>query len=263
MKLSKASILPALFGMLALHSPDAGAGQADTSIYMPNNHGKSITTPVAWGAYNNVIFVGAGGTAPSPYTTKNDGAAVLGVGLGNPKENIGVQASIISIDISEWKEYSSALHVFRELGNADAVGVGVENVMLTDGGDSGKSFYVVYSRGLQYESLLNKDIRTTKLHYSIGAGTGRFGDKSPYDSDPAIGNKGKHGTYVFGNLAYEIADSFNIITDWNGVNLNAGVSKSFKIGNVPFAVTAGAADLTRYSGDGVRFVFAGGFGFKL
>ena len=122
MKLSKASILPALFGMLALHSPDAGAGQADTSIYMPNNHGKSITTPVAWGAYNNVIFVGAGGTAPSPYTTKNDGAAVLGVGLGNPKENIGVQASIISIDISEWKEYSSAFHVFRELGNADAVG---------------------------------------------------------------------------------------------------------------------------------------------
>ncbi len=260
MKLSKASILPALFGMLALHSPDAGAGQADTSIYMPNNHGKSITTPVAWGAYNNVIFVGAGGTAPSPYTTKNDGAAVLGVGLGNPKENIGVQASIISIDISEWKEYSSAFHVFRELGNADAVGVGVENVMLTDGGDAGKSFYVVYSRGLQYESLLNKDIRTTKLHYSIGAGTGRFGDKSPED---IIHDKGRHGTYVFGNLAYEIADSFNIITDWNGVNLNAGVSKSFKIGNVPFAVTAGAADLTRYSGDGVRFVFAGGFGFKL
>ena len=47
MKLSKASIIPALFGFLALHSPDAGAGQADASIYMPNNHGKSITTPVA------------------------------------------------------------------------------------------------------------------------------------------------------------------------------------------------------------------------
>ncbi len=260
MKLSKASIIPALFGFLALHSPDAGAGQGSPSIYMPNNHGKSITTPVAWGAYNNVMFIGAGGTAPSTYSTKNDGAAVLGVGLGNPKENIGVQATITSIDISEWKEYSSALHLFRELDNADAIGVGVENVMLTDGGDSGKSFYVVYSRGLQYDSMLNKEIKTTKLHYSIGAGTGRFGDKSPED---ILSGKGRHGTYVFGNLAYEIADSFNIITDWNGTNLNAGVSKSFKIGNIPFAVTAGAADLTRYSGDGVRFVFAGGFGFKL
>ncbi len=260
MKLSKASIIPALFGVLALHSPDAAAGQSGTSPFMPNNHGKSITTPVAWGAYNNVVFVGAGGTSPSPYSTKNDGAAVLGIGLGNPKENIGVQASIISIDIDQWKEYSSALHLFRELDNADAIGVGVENVMLTDGGDSGKSFYVVYSRGLQYDSMLNKDIKTTKLHYSIGAGTGRFGDKSP---DDILSGKGRHGTYVFGNLAYEIADSFNIITDWNGLNLNAGVSKSFKIGNLPFAVTAGAADLTRNSGDGVRFVFAGGFGFKL
>ena len=260
MKLSKASIIPALFGILALHSPDAGAGQSSTSVYMPNNHGKSLTTPVAWGAYNNVVFVGAGGTTPSPYNTNGDGAAVLGVGLGDPKNNIGVQASIISIDISEWKEYSSAFHLFRELGNADAIGVGVENVMLTNGGDSGKSFYVVYSRGLQYESMLNKDIKTTKLHYSVGAGTGRFGDKSPED---IASGKGKHGTYVFGNLAYEVADSFNIITDWNGLNLNAGVSKAFSISKLPFAVTAGLADLTNNSGDRVRFVVAGGFGFKL
>ena len=260
MKLSKASIIPALFGLLALHSPDAGAEQSTASIYMPNNHGKSITTPVAWGAYNNVAFIGAGGTIPAPYATKNDGAAVLGVGLGNPKENIGVQASLISLDISQWDQYSSAFHLFRELGNADAIGVGVENIMLTNGGDSGKSFYVVYSRGLQYESMLNKDVKTTKLHYSIGAGTGRFGDKSPAD---IASGKGSHGTYVFGNLAYEVADSFNIITDWNGLNLNAGVSKSFSIGNLPFAVTAGLADLTRNSGDGVRFVVAGGFGFKL
>ncbi|MEI7934513.1 MAG: hypothetical protein WCH30_05600 [Chlorobiaceae bacterium] len=260
MKLSKASIIPALFGFLSLHSPDAGAAQTSVTTYMPNNHGKSITTPVAWGAYNNVVFLGAGGTVPSPYTTKNDGAAVLGVGLGDPVENIGVQASLISIDISEWKEYSSAFHLFRELGNADAIGVGVENVMLTSGGDADKSFYVVYSRGLQYESVLNKDIKTTKLHYSVGAGTGRFGDKSPQD---IADGKGRHGTYIFGNLAYEVADSFNIVTDWNGLNLNAGVSKSFTISNVPFAVTAGLADLTRNSGDGVRFVFAGGFGFKL
>ncbi len=260
MKLSKASIIPALFALVAFHSPDAGAAQTSASSYMPNSHGKSITTPVAWGASNNVVFTGAGGTTPSPYSNKADGAAVLGVGLGDPKNNIGIQASVISIDVSEWKEYATALHLFRDLGNADAIGVGVENVMLTDGGDSGKSFYVVYSRGLQYNSIRNSTVSLTKLHYSIGAGTGRFGDKSP---DDIASGKGKHGTYVFGNLAYEIADSYNIITDWNGINLNAGVSKSFAIGNVPFALTAGVADLTRNSGDGVRFVFAGGFGFKL
>ena len=260
MKLSKAYIIPALFGFLALHSPDAGAEQSGASIYMPNNHGKSITTPVAWGAYNNVVFVGVGGTTPSPYSPKSDGAAVLGVGLGDPVNNIGVQVSLISLDISEWDRYSSSFHVFRNLGNADAIGVGVENVMLSDGGDADKSFYVVYSKGVQQESMYNKNVKTTKLHYSIGAGTGRFGDKSP---DDIASGKGRHGTYVFGNLAYEIADSFNIITDWNGLNLNAGVSKCFKIGDIPFAVTAGLADLTNNSGDRVRFVAAGGFGFKL
>jgi hypothetical protein len=260
MKLGKQSyLIPAVVGMLALHAPDAGAAGASTLISRPNNHGKSITTPVAWGAANNVVFMGLGGTSPSPYSKRSDGAAVVGVGLGNPKE-LGVQISLISLDISEWKEYSSSLHLFKTLCNGDAFGAGVENVMLTDGGDSDKSFYVVYSRGVQDESVLNKSANSTKLHYSIGAGTGRFGDKSP---DDILDGKGKHGTYLFGNVSYEVAESFNVITDWNGLNLNAGVSKSFYINKIPFGVTVGLADLTSNSGDGVRLVGAAGFGFKL
>ncbi len=260
MKRRKASyLIPAMFGMLALNSPEAGAGQYSSVVARTNNNGKSVTTPVAWGASNNVVFMGIGGTSPSPYSKKSDGAAVLGAGIGDPKE-IGVQVSLISLDVSAWKEYSTSVHLFRHLEDGDAIAVGVENVMLTDGGDSGKSFYIVYSRGVQDESVVNKASNTTKLHYSVGAGSGRFGDKSPAD---ILTGKGPHGTYVFGNLAYEVAESFNVVTDWNGLNLNAGVSKSFEIGNIPFGVTIGLADLTDNSGDGVRFVGAAGFGFKL
>lgn len=260
MKLSKIYLISVIFCLLALHSPDVKAEQVP--VYMPNNNGQSLTTPVAWGASNNVVFMGAGGSIPDPYSKLADGAAVFGVGLGDPKQNIGVQASLISLDFSQWNRYSSAFQLFRDLGNANAIGVGVENVMLSNGGDSGKSFYVVYSEGVQSSSVVNTTTETTKLHYSIGAGTGRFGDKSPADISSG---KGAHGTYVFGNLAYEVGGLFNLITDWNGLNLNAGVSKSFSLGStLPcVAITLGAADLTHQSGTGVRFICAGGVGFKL
>ena len=35
------------------------SGNASPTYYWPNNHGKSLTTPVAWGASNNVIYMGA------------------------------------------------------------------------------------------------------------------------------------------------------------------------------------------------------------
>jgi hypothetical protein len=261
MKISKKYLVPAaVAGLLAFMPPEAKAIDSFGPTYLPNNHGKSLTTPVAWGASGNVIFMGVGGTSPSPYTNDADGAAVLGLGFGDPKENLGIQVAVVSLDITEWKEYSLYVQLHRYLDNANAIAVGVENVMLTSGGDADKSFYIVYSQGVQSGPFVNDVTGNSKLHFSIGAGTGRFGDKTLAD---IVHGKGEHGTYVFGNIAYDVAESFNLIADWNGLNLNAGVSKSFKVGNVPMAITVGAADLTHNSGDGVRFIGALGAAFKL
>ncbi|MCF8216147.1 MAG: hypothetical protein K9I59_05065 [Chlorobium sp.] len=260
MKFSKKYLLPVLFSALALQVSETAIANPTTPTFLPNNHGKSITTPVAWGASNNVIFMGIGGTSPAPYSDDTDGAAVLGFGIGDPVKNLGVQLALISLDISEWEEYSVSVHLSKDLGSANAIGIGVENVMITDGGDSDESFYIVYSQGMQSDPFVNDNTGNSKLHFSIGAGTGRFGDKSP---DDIADGKGEHGTYVFGNVAYEVAESFNVIADWNGLNLNAGASKTFWLGTFPLAVTVGAADLTDNSGDGVRFVASLGTGFKL
>ena len=264
MKSLKRYLIPTIMGFLALHSLDANAEVAANPTYLPNINAKSLTTPVAWGASNNVIFVGVGGTTPSPYYKITDGAAELGVGIGDPKQNLGVQLSIVSLDVSAWGEYSAFVHIFRDLGNANAIGAGVENVMITNGGDSGKSFYVVYSQGLQGDPFVDKVSRNSKLTYSVGVGLGagnRFGNFSPRDLQDRI-DKSEHGTYVFGNISYEVARSFNVITDWNGLNLNAGVSKTFKIDNVPVALVLGAADLTKNSGTQVRAIGAIATGFK-
>jgi len=60
-----------------------------------------------------------------------------------------------------------------------------------------------------------------------------------------------------------VANEFNLITDWNGLNLNAGVSKTFRFSALPLVATVGVADLTHNSGDGARLIFAVGSGFKL
>jgi hypothetical protein len=262
MTISKKHLAPAaLMGLLAFAPPAAMAVDAGGPTYLPNNHGKSLTTPVAWGASGNVIFMGVGGNYPAPYTDSADGAAILGFGFGDPKKDIGIQVAVVSLDISEWKEYSAYVQVHKNLGNGNAIAVGVENVMLTNGGDAGKSFYAVYSQGLQADPFVDKETGNSKLHFSIGFGSGRFGDKSPAD---IASGKGEHGTYVFGNVAYEVADAFNIIADWNGLNLNAGISKTFWLTKkVPLAFTVGAADLTHNSGDGVRLIAAVGTAFRL
>jgi hypothetical protein len=248
--------------ILAFVSPQVVCAESTFHGALPNIHGKSLTTPVGWGAAYGTVFAGIGGTAPSPYASGADGAACFGVGVGNPVKYAGLEASIISLDISDWKRYALNLKAHHYLGHGNSVAVGVENINIKDSvasrTDSDKSFYIVYSQGVQNPHVIDDETNRTKLHYSIGVGNGRFWDKTP--SDIAAG-KGKHGTGVFGNVAYELFNEFNAIADWNGLNLNAGVSKTFMIGKqsaVGFSV--GVADLTRYSGDRVRFIASVGGG---
>ena len=229
--------------------------------YLPNIHGKSLTTPVGWGAAYGTVFTGFALTSPAPYATGSDGAAGFGIGIGNPVKNLGLQATLVSLDMSDWKRYAVNLHLHRFLGCAKSVAVGVENIMLSNGSDSEESYYAVFSQGILCEPFIHKSTGTSSLHYSIGAGSGIFGNKSPLD---IASGKGKHGTYVFGNVAFEVFDELNVITDWNGVNLNAGISKTFLIDDsFPICVVLGAADLTKNSGDGVRFIAGIGTGITL
>ncbi len=231
------------------------------SLFLPNIHAKSLTTPVGWGSAFGSVFVGAAFTSPAPYSDDDDGGMAFGVGIGNPVKHLGLQAALVVLDMSEFNTFALNLHLHRYIGCARSIAIGVENIMLSDEGDADESYYVVYSHGVLCKPFINEDTGTTRLHLSVGAGTGRFRDKSPLDVEHG---KGKHGTTVFGNVSYEAFDSFNVIADWNGVNLNAGVSKTFSITeDIPLVISLGAADLTDNSGDGVRLIGAVGLGLTL
>ena len=251
-----------LSAILAFAAPEIVVADSIVSGPLPNIHGKSLSTPIGWGAAYGTVFAGAGGTIPGPYSNNADGAIGVGIGIGNPKKHVGFEATLISLDLSDWKRYSANMKLHRYLGCGSSVAAGVENVLLGSTSrkltDAEESYYVVFSQGVQDQRFIDDDTNTSNLHYSIGIGNGRFWKKSP---DDVAHGKGKHGTAVFGNVAYELFDEFNGIVEWTGMNLDAGVSKTFMLGKQSALVASmGVADLTGYTGDGVRFIWSVGAG---
>ncbi len=59
---------------------------------------------------------------------------------------------------------------------------------------------------------------------------------------------------AFGNVAIEVAGGTNVILEWSGTNLLTGMSKTFQTRAMPISLCIGLADLTTYSGDGVRLI---------
>ncbi|HHE31735.1 MAG TPA: hypothetical protein ENL07_03670 [Chlorobaculum parvum] len=244
----------ALLGFFVSLWPCSVKAMDYSPLSFPNSHPKSFLTPTGWGASNGTVFLAAGITSPAPYSNKTDGGIMAGVGIGNPYDSVGLQVGVVNYDLSDWERIGVNLHLHRYLGSGSSIAIGAENLMITgaDLTDADESYYVVFSQGLLDKVEVNKETSRTKLHYSIGIGKGRFSEKSP---DDVADGKGKDGTWVFGNIAYELFDECNIICEWDGRNLSAALGKTFFISNsVPVAVTVGLADLTDNSGDGVRFI---------
>lgn len=230
-----------------------------SNILLPNSAGKAMTTPSAWGAWGGMFFVGAGLTSPQVYSKDDDGGASFGFGFGNPSKNLGIQLSESVMDLSEHNNYSTGIKIHRYLGSGTAIAIGAEHLFADkDESDSDESYYIVVSRASQkLSSPSNPNI--SRMHVSLGFGSGRFAEKTEMDE---IKGKGRKGTILFGSFAFEIIKNTNLVIEWNGTNLAAGITITpFK--NVPFGISLGAADLTSNSGDGTRFIASTGLCFKL
>ena len=200
------------------------------------------TTPSGSGAYGNTLFVGAGFTAPQTYTSKADGVAVVGFGIGNPIENVGLQVSTTIHDLSEQDDFSFNVVLHRYIGAGTSISIGGDH-LFRDRDEYGRpSYYVALGH--------SKTAGISRLSTSLGVGSGRFAHKTLRDE--AHGRGGK-GTYVFGSLAYAIFKRTSLSVEWNGINLQTAISL-VPFDRVPFVVMLGAADLTRNSGDRVRFI---------
>ena len=211
-------------------------------------------TPTGWGAAYGAVFAGVGVSERNPWLPSSDGVMALGVGLGDPIRHVGVQLGVTVSDLSEFDNYAYSFKLHRYLGHGTAIAVGGES-LLTSGDfvdDLGETFYVVVSHVVQ--GVASPRPGAGRLHLSAGVGSGRFADTSERDVSEG---KSESGTWIFGNAALEVARDLNLIVEWAGINLHAGVSKAFQVGDVAISLSLAAADLTGYSGDGARLLAGG------
>ena len=223
-------------------------------LKLPNSAAKSIMTPSAWGAAFGSAFVGAGVAERTPYLPSADGIVAMGYGMGDPVLNVGLQIGTTISDLSETDNISFSFKVHRYLARGTTIAFGGESLFSNDdpadndaADDAGDTFYFVMSHVVQ--ALGSSRPGIGRVHVSAGVGSGRFARKS--DRDFSEG-KGRNGTAVFGNVAVEVAGGMNIILEWSGTNLLTGVSRTIQTRNVPISLSFGVADLTNYSGNGVR-----------
>ena len=222
-------------------------------LKLPNSSAKSIMTPSAWGAAFGSAFVGAGAVGRTPYLSTADGIMAMGYGMGDPVLRVGLQIGTTVSDLSELDNVSFSFKFHRYLAKGTTIAIGGESLLSNDefADDAGDTFYFVVSHVVQ--ALGSSSPGIGRLHISAGVGSGRFARKS--DRDFSEG-KGRDGTTAFGNVAVEVAGGMNVLLEWSGTNLHTGVSRTIQTRNVPISLSFGLADLTSYSGDGVR-VLAG------
>lgn len=221
------------------------------NTYPPNYLGKSMMTPTAWGSEEGgYVFAGIAGTFPQIYTARPDLIGVLGMAAGNPRKAVGVIAMLNMNDITSFNNYSANLIVHRRLSDADAVAVGGVHMLAAHETDAPASYFIVYSHAVQTVIANDEDI--SRLQYSIGAGTGRFYKKSL--ADQVRYGRNIHGTAVFANVSYGLTKWLNVNAEWSGINLHGSVSIRPAPG-FP-GINLGVADLTRNSGDRIRFIAA-------
>lgn len=223
----------------------------------PNDAVQSVMTPTGFGGYGAYVFGGLGATYPQVYTHIADGIGSAGFCLGDPSRLINFAAAVNVGKLRDFNDFSYNFILSRKLGAGTSLSAGALQLFANAGVSDSPiaTFYFAVSHSVQ--SLPSAYGPWSRLTYTVGAGNGRFWQKSP---DDAKAGKGTHGTGIFGSVSYEVFKRVNLNAEWSGVNLgfSAGVRP---LKNSPLSFGLGVTNLTSYSASKPSLV--GSFGFPL
>lgn len=214
--------------------------------------GSSISTPTAFGAQSGNIFFGATYQERVRFSNQEDGAVVVGFGLGNAQQIVGFETAITAYDLlgDTFEDGGISFKVHRQFPGNLAVAIGVENAITWGSPDGGSSVYGVVSKVFPLREDTSQPL--SEVTASLGLGGGRFRSEDDIE-------QGKGSTNVFGSIGVRVAEPVNLIAEWTGQDLNLGASIR-PIPGVPLVITPAAADVTGSAGDGTRFIIGVGYG---
>jgi hypothetical protein len=233
--------------------------QSEMTQLFPNDAAQTATVPSGWGGYGTYIFGGVGGVYPQVYHTNADLIAFGGFCIGDPIKAVNFAAGVNMTNVHEFKDFSGNFNISRVVGPGSSISVGGLQLLAPHSSDApGATYYFAFSHAIQ--SLPSSTAGASKLTYTIGIGNGRFYLKSP---DDIAAGKGRNGTAVYGGVSYEVIQHINLIAEWDGVNLavSTGIRPFKKPSSFlsPLSLTAGVANITRFSANRPDFLFSVGY----
>ena len=218
--------------------------------------GSSFGSPTAFGAAAWDAFVGLGFQQRTRFTVKADAAVVVGFGLGNVETYGAFEVALTSFSTARHSvgaAGSTSVKYHHDLPHRVRGSIGVENAASWGSTDGGRSIYVAFARAVQLRDDEGKFLGA--LSMNGGLGNGRFRSENDILSG--------HETFApFGSVGLRLNSITSVAADWTGADLNAGFA-FIPIQGRGLSISAGLADLTGRSGDGVRFIFSLGYGANL
>ena len=213
----------------------------------------TFITPNAYGASWGDAYIGVAGTTEDT-DDGLDGSAGVGVGFGNPVNNVGVEVNVGVISLDGFADDGIAgfkVHKVFPRANNLAVAVGWANpIKWGAANDEEDTFYGVAT---QRFNLRPNKANPLPLTASLGVGTGEF------RSNGAIA-AGDNAPNVFGSVGLRVIPRVSLISSWTGSGL--GLAASAAPFNAPFVITLGASDVTDNTDRGTQFNGSIGYSFN-
>lgn len=220
--------------------------------------GVTLASPAGLGADQGVAYVGAGYQERARYVNDDDGAVFGGIGLGDAREQVGVEVGVTSFSTVRsglFERTGLSAQVHRFLDENTAIALGVENLVMINGdeSDSGRSLYAVGTRIFPRSDDPTEPFSLVVA--TLGIGDGRFRTE-----DAILDDRSTIG--VFGALSVQVARPLAGIVEWTGQDLALGASIA-PFADIPLVITPALLDVTGSAGDGARFAIALGVGRRL
>jgi hypothetical protein len=212
----------------------------------------SVSVPTAFGVDAGELFFGIAYQGRTRYTEDDDGAAVIGIGVGS-RRVVALEAALTTYSTFRSNPLETggvSVKLHRMLPRSTSVAVGYENAFLWGGSDDNGSLYAVATRMMNLRDDPEAPLSTAV--FTLGVGNGRF----RFEDDDAEDNETVN---LFAAAGARVTPQISLVADWTGQDLNAAASLTPLL-RVPVVITVGLADLTGSAGDGARFILSLGYG---
>lgn len=233
---------------------EGAPSDVDISIPYQSSPAITISNPSGFGADNFTGFVGVGYQERTRFSNQDDGGLVVGIGLGDARENIGVQLSYTVASFGGSRDFGTGgfnAKLHKRLADDWSVALGWEGFATTGFVDFEDSIYGSVSHLVRTRESITQPF--SRIALTAGVGSGRFRtEEDVFDDRDSVG--------VFGSVAVRVAEPVSAIVEWTGQDLAAGLSIT-PFRNVPIVLLPAVRDITG-AGDGGRFVMGAGFSFQ-